>query len=313
MITTVTLNPAIDKTIVLDILKHGEVNRTKKFRQDLGGKGINVAKVLSCLGESVNSVGFMGIDNYEEIKQLLSSQTFQSDYVLVDGTTRTNTKIVELETKTTTDINELGFEVSQADLTNILDKIINYSKKSDYVILSGSLPKGVPNTFYYDIIEKIKDDTTVVLDVDGGILVNVLEAGPDIIKPNIHELEDAVGYSINSDKEVIKIGLEWIEKYKLTYILVSMGKNGSLLINDKAIYKALPINIDVKGTVGAGDSMLAGFVYGLINHDVEKALAYGAACGTLAVSKEGTEIFKETEVHQMLEKIQLQDMSYFLN
>lgn len=137
--------------------------------------------------------------------------------------------------------------------------------------------------------------------------MNSLSAKPYAIKPNIHELEGALGCTLSTDDEVIEAARGWIDLYDITYILVSMGGDGSLLVSRDSVYKAMPMKVEVRSTVGAGDSMLAGFVHGLCTPTdkdlLVEALACGAACGTLAVSKEGTESFSKAEVDAMLSRI----------
>ena len=303
MITTVTLNPAIDKTIILDRLKHGEVNRLQKMREDIGGKGINVSKILASLGEANQAIGFWGRKNQAAVEQLLKNQNFKTLSIYVEEATRTNTKVVELETQITTDLNEPGFFVNETQIQEMIALLEKCATDSEYVVISGSTPVGVKKDIYGEMISAIKGKTKVVLDAEGELLLEGLKAGVDIIKPNIHELEGAIGHKLESDEEVVKAARSWIQEYQLTYILVSMGGNGSLLIGNDIVLKALPIKVEVKGTVGAGDSMLAGFIYGLMHENLEKALAIGAACGTLAVSREGTVAFQEEEVLEMLKRV----------
>ena len=303
MITTVTLNPAIDKTIILDRLKHGEVNRLQKVREDIGGKGINVSKILASLGEANQAIGFWGRKNQAAVEQLLKNQNFKTLSIYVEEATRTNTKVVELETQITTDLNEPGFFVNETQIQEMIALLEKSAANSEYVVISGSTPVGVKKDIYGEMISAIKGKTKVVLDAEGELLLEGLKAGVDIIKPNIHELEGAIGQKLESDEEVVKAARSWIQEYQLTYILVSMGGNGSLLIGNDIVLKALPIKVEVKGTVGAGDSMLAGFIYGLMHENLEKALAIGAACGTLAVSREGTVAFQEEEVLEMLKRV----------
>ncbi len=308
MITTVTLNPAIDKTIILDRLKHGEVNRIQKVREDIGGKGINVSKTLASLGETNQAICFLGRKNQSAVEQLLKNQHFEIRSLYVEEATRTNTKVVELETQITTDLNEPGFFVDEKHIQEMISLLEKCAVQSEYVVISGSIPVGVNKDIYGKIISAIKGKSKVVLDAEGEFLIEGLKAGADIIKPNIHELEGAIGRKLESDDEIVKAAREWIEEYQLTYILVSMGGDGSLLIGSNIVLKALPMKVEVKGTVGAGDSMLAGFLYGLMHEDLEMALAIGAVCGTLAVSREGTAAFREEEVVEMLKQIMIQTL-----
>ncbi|NDL67356.1 1-phosphofructokinase [Anaerotalea alkaliphila] len=305
MITTVTLNPAIDKTVLLDTFEVGSVNRVKSVREDMGGKGINVAKILQSLGEDVAAIGFMGEKNDTHVKKLLELARLDTEFVTVDALTRTNTKIVELGKGITTDVNEAGFAVSADKVAAIQAMVADYAKKSDYMVFSGSVPPGAPKDIYKVLAGEARKTSKVVLDAEGELLLLGLQESPYIIKPNIHELETALGKELPGDKEVVQACRELMETYGVTYVLVSMGGDGSLLVARDRVLKAMPVKVEVKSTVGAGDSMLAGFVYGMIRYDedLEKALAYGAACGTLAVGKEGTETLSREEIEKMLERI----------
>jgi 1-phosphofructokinase len=152
----------------------------------------------------------------------------------------------------------------------------------------------------------VKDKTKTILDADGALLAKGLNASPYMIKPNLHELETAFGRKLTTDSEVISFCQSLLKEYGIQIILVSMGENGSLLITEAAGYQAVPIKVSVKSTVGAGDSMISGMLYG-ISHGLEPAdaFAYAIACGTLAVTKEGTQTFSLEEVNEMLTKVNI--------
>ncbi len=306
MITTVTLNPAIDKTIILEHLKPGEVNRISKVREDIGGKGINVSKILGSLGEENQAVCFLGRKNQSGVEELLERQNFKTHRVYVEEATRTNTKIVDLEKQRTTDLNEAGFSVTEKQIQELFLVLEKCAEVSEYVVISGSIPVGLKTDIYGKMILAIREKCKVVLDAEGELLLEGLKAGVAIIKPNIHEFENAIGRKLKSDEEIIEAARSWIVQYHVTYILVSLGRKGSLLIGSNMVLRALPIKIDVKSTVGAGDSMLAGFLYGIMHEKLEKAFAFGVACGTLAVSKEGTIALPRKEVFEMLKNVMIE-------
>lgn len=307
MITTVTLNPAIDRTIILDSFDHGSVNRIKSVREDIGGKGINVAKVLQSLGYNTCATGFIGERNSRYVEDLLQSEQVTSDFVTVEGKTRLNTKIVEMDTKITTDINEIGFEISEEQLNSLKELITKYAQKSEMLAFSGSIPQGLPSDIYFELLSIAGKYTKTVLDADGIFLLEGLKANPYIIKPNIHELENALSRKLNTHEEIKMAARDLIRDYKIKYVLISMGGDGSILVSaHKAIF-AKALKIEVKSSVGAGDSMVAGFLYGINNEDIttSQALAYATACGALAASQEGTQTFKKEDVEKLVEKVEL--------
>ncbi len=304
MISTVTLNPAIDRTVVVDTFEFGSVNRVQSVREDMGGKGINVARILVSLGSEAKAIGYIGKQNYGHVRTLLDRDNIATDFIEIDAATRTNTKLIESASRTTTDINEAGFTVGSADIAAIEQKIDELSKDSTYIVFSGSIPKGLPNTFYRDLISRVQKPCLSVLDADGALLLEGLKASPAVIKPNIHELESALGVSLETESAIVNACRKLIEDYNIVHVLVSMGGDGSILVTRDQALLAEPLKVEVRGTVGAGDSMLAGFIHCLSqNTSLEKALSWATACGALAVSKTGTEAFTRSEVEAMASKV----------
>ncbi|MBC7087288.1 MAG: 1-phosphofructokinase [Tissierellales bacterium] len=305
LISTVTLNPAIDKTLILNELKIGKVNRVLRNRENIGGKGINVSKILSKFDHTTNAIAILGHDNLEFVKSLILKANLKVEYYEVNGLTRTNTKIVDLANNTTTDINEMGFEIQEDNIPEIISFIVKNIIKSNYIVLSGSVPKWMPNDIYSQIIESSNINAKFIIDTEGEQLINVLKNKPFLIKPNIHELEEALNIKLKSDEDIINTCLNIIDIYDVENILVSMGGDGSILVAKDIILKAEPIKVELRSTVGAGDSLVAGFIHGLIEHDMNKieALKFGTACGTLAVSKESIDDLDKFEVKKMIESI----------
>lgn len=304
MITTVSLNPAIDKTILLPEMIHGEVNRLQDAREDIGGKGINVAKILNRLGIKTQVCGFIGRKNRPRIDEFLQIENLDHKFIEAEGLTRTNTKIVELNAGVTTDFNEQGFFVNEQQIDDLVKLMESEAQTSSFVVFSGSIPQGVSTGIYRDLILTMRDRTKTVLDADGELLLEGIKAGPYMMKPNLQELETAFDVKLNTDEDIISFCKKLIKEYDIKIIIVSMGGEGSLLITDKNVFKAQPIFVTVKSTVGAGDSMIAGMLYGIQNNLIlNEAFAYATACGTLAVTKEGTQTFSIDEVKEMIKKV----------
>ncbi|PKM50943.1 MAG: 1-phosphofructokinase [Firmicutes bacterium HGW-Firmicutes-7] len=309
MITTITLNPAIDRTIVVNSLEVGQVNRITSAREDIGGKGINVTKILKQLNDSTKAMGFIGINNKKRVYELLDIENICYQFVEVDAQTRINTKIVDHGSQLTTDLNEQGFSINP-DLYETFKAIVTeQALQSDFMVFSGSIPVGLSIETYKDLIELVKKSTLTVLDAEGELLVEGIKAGPFLIKPNIHELEAAFKTQFNSEKDIIKLCLDIINRYGIKMVLVSMGSEGSLLITQEEVLKAEPIKVDVKSTVGAGDSMLAGIVHGIANClSLSDSLVFATACGTLAVTQEGTQSFSMEEVLEVMKQVQISSL-----
>ncbi|MDA3844972.1 MAG: 1-phosphofructokinase [Vallitaleaceae bacterium] len=306
MITTVTLNPAIDRTILINGLEYGEVNRINRGREDIGGKGINVSKVLHQFYEKTIALGFIGEENTEDTFRLLKKDNVEHDFVLVEAMTRTNVVIVELDKDITTNINESGCTINEFQYKSFVEKMMNYANDSSYMVFSGSLPNGLTDDTYKNLIDMVRDKVRTVLDADGELLIQGIKSSPYMIKPNIHELEHAFNTTIDTDEKVIKIARKMIADYGITLVLVSLGKDGAILVSKDEAHKAEPVEVDVKNTVGAGDSMVGGFIHGLSEgYDLSTCLKYGSACGTLAVMTEANQTLDHSLLASILKEINI--------
>lgn len=308
MITTVTLNPAIDKTITLENFIYGAVNRIQSVREDMGGKGINVAKVLNSLGYDTCAIGLIGENNIGNVRLLLRNENLDTEFVKTPGNTRTNMKIIETRTKTTTDINEAGFHVSATHIEMMKTLVRKYAQKSKYLVFSGSLPAGTNPDLYFELMQSVADigGLKTVLDAEGELLLAGLKAKPFAIKPNLFELESALNQKLDSHSKIVTAAKSLICEYQIKNVLVSMGGDGSILVTEDQSFYAKALKVDVKGTVGAGDSMLAGYLFGLTGRDgLKEALAWATVCGALAVSKEGTQSFGKNDAEALLSDVEI--------
>lgn len=307
MITTVTLNPAIDRRIVVENFNVGRLNRIMEVKETIGGKGINVSKVLQSLEADSRSIGLMGEENYEQVLDLLAKEQFKSKWIRVDGKTRTNTKIIDLHAKRTTDLNEAGFQVEQADLEELQEQLLRFAKNSEYVVFSGSLPKGAPKDLYFDLINLVREESRIVLDAEGMALQKGLAAKPHILAPNLFELESILGGEpLESQEAIIQAARNIITEYEVEKILLSMGEHGCLLISANWQMFAPALQIDVKGSVGAGDALLAGFLYGrTLGQSEEESLKWGVACAALTVSGDRLGMFSRKEADALRQQVEV--------
>lgn len=306
MIVTVTMNPAIDKSLILDSVKIGEVNRIKENREDIGGKGINVSKIIRFFEEDTIATGIIGKTNSNKVKTYLNDMNIKHDFFEVSGLTRTNIKVLETISNKTTDLNEEGLTLNKNDVLKFENKLFKLCEQADFIVLSGSLPKGLKDDFYKNLINKIDKIAPVILDTSGKPLIKGIEAGPYIVKPNKIELEDAFNVKLETNEDIIRFCKDILRKYKIEIIIVTLGKEGSLLISKNNHYYAKPIPVKVLNTVGAGDSFLGGFIYGLLNGDYVNALRYGAASGGLAVTLKGTGIFSKDSFEKIIDKVEIE-------
>ena len=261
MIVTVTMNPAIDKTIEIDRLNRGNLNRIEKIEYDAGGKGINVSKTIHELGGESIATGFLGGNAGRVIEEILDSRGIKHDFVWVDGETRTNTKVCEQD-GTVTELNEKGPEVTPEQLTNLLEKLDDLADDNVLFILAGSIPGNMEKDIYARIIERVhKKGAKVLLDADGELFRKGLEQKPDMIKPNQWEIEELQGFSHGvSDKKLINVA-EIMQTEGIDTVVISLGKKGALFVCGSYVAKGMPLKVDVHSTVGAGDAMVAAMAY----------------------------------------------------
>jgi 1-phosphofructokinase len=257
MIYTVTLNPALDKTVEIPNFTLGNVNRITALRTDPGGKGINVSKVIDKLGGSSMALGVLGGNTGRAIADKLNQMGLNCDFLFAQGETRTNLKVVDPINHTNTDINEPGFDITGELLDTLLQNLTQKVKPGDIVVLSGSLPKGAPANTYHKWISRCKESgAKVFLDADGAPLAEGLKAKPFLVKPNTDELSRLVGRELPNKEDMIAAAkallAEGIEK-----VVISMGAEGALYITREETILAEGLKVSVGSTVGAGDSVVA--------------------------------------------------------
>lgn len=307
MIVTVTMNPAIDKTVELKSFVHGGLNRIENITLDAGGKGINVSKTIKELGGNTVATGFLGGNNGKTLHKLLDDFNIFTDFVEIYGETRINTKIVEAD-GTVTELNEAGPVVCEEKHKELIDKLLQYATEDAWFVLSGSLPAGVSNTIYKEIIAKVHEKgAKVFLDAEGELFAYGLEAKPDIIKPNRIELEKHVGTSEKLDEEsMIQIANCFLEQ-GIGTVIISMGEEGALFLSKNQRMKCRAIPVKAHSTVGAGDAMVAAFTYGMTHgYTFEECVKLSIATSAGAVATVGTKSPKLEEVEALLERVQIE-------
>ena len=262
MIVTVTMNPAIDKTVDIDYLEKGDLNRIKRVEMDAGGKGINVSKTIKALGGDSIAAGFIGGRSGSIIKNVLSGMGITTDFVEVEGETRTNLKVVEAKGNVT-ELNEPGPRVSGPQLEELLCKLEGYAGPDTLFVLAGSIPAGVPGDIYRIITERVHEKgSKVLLDADGELFSESLKASPDMLKPNRSELERYFDMDYRaSEKELVKLG-ERLMDGGVSMTAISLGQMGALFLTKDKRYRCQGLKVKAHSTVGAGDAMVAAMAYG---------------------------------------------------
>ena len=261
MIVTVTMNPAIDKTVDIESLERGGLNRISHVELDAGGKGINVSKTISALGGKSIATGFIAGNSGKVIQGVMNDWNIENDFIEVSGETRTNTKVFE-KSGELTELNEPGPVVEEKDVKALLDKLDGYAKEDTLFVLAGSIPRGVEKDIYRQIIELVhKKGAKVLLDADGELFTKALEAGPDIIKPNRVELEQYAGMDyVASEQELLQVAGKMMEK-GIGTVAVSMGKSGAIFLKENYKVRCPGLKVKAHSTVGAGDAMVAALSY----------------------------------------------------
>ena len=262
MSVTVTMNPAIDKTVDIDYLEKGDLNRIKRVEMDAGGKGINVSKTIKALGGDSIAAGFIGGSSGSIIKNVLSGMGIATDFVEVEGETRTNLKVVEAKGNVT-ELNEPGPRVSGPQLEELLCKLESYAGPDTLFVLAGSIPAGVPGDIYRIITERVHEKgSKVLLDADGELFSESLKASPDMLKPNRSELERYFDMDYRaSEKELVKLG-ERLMDGGVSMTAISLGQMGALFLTKDKKYRCQGLKVKAHSTVGAGDAMVAAMAYG---------------------------------------------------
>lgn len=279
MIYSVTLNPSIDFIIRVKDFQLGETNRAYEDNFFAGGKGIMVSKLLKNVKTDCVNLGFLGGFTGTFIEQNLKKLNILSDFVTVNENTRVN---VKLKTETETEINCQGPKISDNEKEEFLDKIRKI-KSDDFVILSGSVPSNLGNDFYITIIEILnKNGVKFTLDSSGETFNKSLKYKPFLIKPNKDELKEYARREFKNNQEIVNYVRENLVD-KAEHVIISLGGEGALYIDKKFSLFAYPLRVkeNVVNTVGAGDSVVAGFVNYMLKHnDVESAFRFAVACGT---------------------------------
>jgi 1-phosphofructokinase len=284
-ILTLTLNPALDLTVRLPQLEAGEVNRSESVLSLAAGKGVNVAQVLADLGHSLTVAGFLGADNAQPFEALFRRRGFIDAFVRVPGETRSNIKLAE-GTGRVTDINGPGPEVGQAQQDALLDRLDLIAADFEIVVVAGSLPRGVDPQWLRELLLRLQEHgLKVAFDCSGAALRAGIEAAPWLIKPNDQELGEACGQVAGSAEE-LTAQVESLRARGIEQVVLSQGAEGVRWFSPQGVWQAVPPKVDVASTVGAGDSLLAGMVHGLLaGWPAERVLRQATAVAALAVTQ----------------------------
>lgn len=303
MILTVTLNPCIDKTALCHSFNQNKVNRITPVSYDFGGKGINVSRALKKLGYDTCALG-IGFDKADEIRDFLLSEGIDSYFVKTPAKLRTNLKIFDEDTLSTVEINENSSPVYCDELSLLLQEYAVRLPYADIVVLSGSVPDGVPDDIYKilcNLAKTTNPDAKLVVDSCGKPLLEALKEHPYLIKPNADEL--LATFDPNGDISAISKSI--IRDELTDVVLTSMGGDGAMITSADEMYTLPALSVDVKSAQGAGDAMVAGACAAIYDRlDVKSLLKYGICAAAAAVNKQGTDFGDREEFDECLSQLQ---------
>ncbi len=307
-VLTVTLNPALDLTVQLPALRLGEVNRSDNLQAHAAGKGLNVAQVLADLGHQLTVTGFLGEANAQPFEQLFSARGFADEFVRVAGETRSNIKLAEADGRIT-DINGPGLEVGAAQREELLARLERLVPGHELVVVAGSLPRGVEVPWFVELLQRLaRLGARVALDTSGAALREGLALSPWLIKPNEEELAQARDLD-PADAQALADEARRLNA-RIEHVVMSQGAAGVSWFSPAAAWHAQPPKVRVVSTVGAGDSLLAGMLHGLLaGWPAERTLAHATAIAAQAVGQIGFGITDRAQLAELEAAVRLQPLS----
>lgn len=310
MITSITLNAAIDQIYRLDCLAVGGVNRISDMHQDAGGKGLNVAKVLTSLGAGVDAGGFLGGSNGEKIRRLVKEKGIPEQFIQIAGESRVCLTVMETSTGKGTELLEGGPVISEEEWKSMLDWLRVKSNQTKWFALSGSLPNGLPDDAYAQMIDIINaNGAKVVLDTSGIALRYGIEAKPFAIKPNEQEFAGMVGEESLSMERMRKEGCRLVEQ-GIGHVCLTLGEKGALFCNRSGSFQAEAPRIDLKNPVGSGDAFIGGLLYGFSSFEEDvKTYKRAIACGSVNAAHPEIGYSNWNEVEDLIKMIKIQEFN----
>jgi 1-phosphofructokinase family hexose kinase len=307
MITTVTLNPSVDKVVYLSKLVPHDTNRILRVEIDAGGKGINCARMLKRLGADVVALAFLGGMTGDFVAAVLAKEDVPLERVETSRPTRNCIAIEEEQTdKPPTTLNERGGPIEHSELVAIFEKTKALARQSSYVVLGGSVPWGVNNEVYNALVQIASNaKAKAVLDADGEPLEEGIKAKPFMVKPNLEEAERLLKTTCRSRADVCRAALR-IAEMGVELVVISLGRQGAIACYQDAIYDLVPPDIREISTIGSGDSMIAGILFGLErNLGIEEALRLGCAAGAATAMSSGADIGTKEDVDRLVSAVKV--------
>ena len=310
MIATVTLNPAIDKSVTVPRFEVGKTNRGEVGRSDASGKGVNVAMALKQFGAEVCALGFMAASNGQFIVEALAASGIPADFVSVPGETRVNLKIRDPIYRTETELNEPGFQVLPGHLEAMKEKIREHAPRCEVMAFSGSLPPGAPPGTYAELMTIAGAlGSKCILDTGGEALKLGIESKPVFVKPNRAEVEELLACSLRTRDDLAGAARKLLELGAGTAV-ISLGAEGAVAAGRRELLAARPPSVAVRSSTGAGDAMVAAFAYGEITGlSFRESFRLAMAASAASVTIEGTKFADFAAIQRLLPEVHVEDLS----
>lgn len=307
MILTVCMSPCLDITIELDALNVGQTNVVKTRNVNFGGKGINVAIGVARLGESSFATGLMYNENGYAFENALHKEGVDFTFVWSKGRVRENYKFIDSRAMLT-EVNDVGGAISKEKAEEVLDMIRMLSAKKRVTVLSGGLPRGLEPEFYGKMVRAVDDNSLKVVDATGARLFSAISEGVDLVKPNIDELQNALGRHITCKDELLTACYELLDR-GAKRVLLSLGKEGAVITDGTRAYHCKSLNVAVNSTVGAGDGMVAGASI-MLQQDapLSEILRAGVAAGTATIMTKETVSFTKDKYDEVISTLRVTEL-----
>jgi len=304
LIVTVTMNPAVDETLTVHRLEVGETNRILETEFDPGGKGLNVSRVVDRLGRPTTAIVMLGGETGQFIRSRLQREDVDLEVIQLDCPTRINISILDESAGIQTNLNHEGAPIESTDLDALESAIRKWTSEARVMVFGGSLPPGAPAGTYRRMIDCVRDtDTICVLDTSGEALVEGIKARPYLIKPNREEIEEISGVEVESIDDAVAAAGDLLAQ-GIGEVVVSLGRDGAVAVTDEGAWRAIPPDVEVRSTIGAGDSMVAGLAIGLAEMlGTAQGLILGTAASTATVMTPGTDLCRPEDVQLLLDQV----------
>lgn len=311
MISTITLNPAVDKTVYVPKLLCNDTNRVLKVETDAGGKGINCSRMLKRLGADTLAVAFLGGATGEFVRAILNREDIPHDCVPTAKPTRTCICVEDTSGAPPTTFNERGGPIDHAELVALFEKAKDTARKSSYIVFGGSVPVGVNPDVYKVLIQIARNGgAKAVLDADGEAFGEGAKNKPFMIKPNRAEAEQILGTKFSSKGDVARASLRFSEM-GIELAVISLGKQGAIACYQGTVYDATTPEVKAVSTIGSGDSMIAGILYGLEQEmGIEDALRLGCAAGAATAMSNGADIGEKADVDELFSQSKVTKLEF---